>query len=50
MTLLEHMSVTVLMWLDTETFMKHGILIAPKFAHLLGDANGPKQKANTTSM
>jgi hypothetical protein len=43
------MSVAGLMWLDAKTFTKHGILIALKFAHLLGDATGPKPKANATS-
>ena len=33
-----------LMWLDTKTFEKHKIAIAPKFAHLLGNATEPKQK------
>jgi hypothetical protein len=32
-----------LMWLDAETFKKHEIVIAPEFAHLLGDATGPKK-------
>jgi len=32
-----------LMWLDADTFKKHDIVIAPEFAHLLGDATGPKQ-------
>jgi hypothetical protein len=49
LTLLKHMSTTGLMWLDAKTFMKHNILIAPEFAHLLGNATGPKPKANTTS-
>jgi hypothetical protein len=48
-TLLKHMSATGLMWLDAETFTKHGISIAPEFAHLLGDATGPKPNANATS-
>ena len=50
MTLLKNMSATGIMWLDAKTFMKHGFFIAPKFAHLLGDATGPKQKANAMSM
>ncbi len=49
MTLLKHMSAMGFMWLDAKTFAKHGISIAPKFAHLLGDATGPKPKANATS-
>jgi hypothetical protein len=32
-----------LMWLDAETFKKHEIVIASEFAHLLGDATGPKK-------
>ena len=49
MTLLKPTSATGLMWLDAKAFMKQGILIAPKFVHLLGDATGPKQKVNATS-
>jgi hypothetical protein len=49
LSLLKHMSATGLLWLDAETFTKHSILIAPEFAHLLGNATGPKPKANTTS-
>lgn len=49
MSLLKHMSATGHMWLDAETFAKHSISIAPEFAHLLGDANGPKSKATATS-
>jgi hypothetical protein len=44
-TLLNHMNTTGLMWLNTETFKKHKITIAPKFAHLLGNVTGPKKKA-----
>ncbi len=44
-TLLKHMDGSGLMWLNAETFKKHKIAIAPEFAHLLGDAMGPKQKA-----
>ncbi len=44
-TLLKHMNSSGLMWLDAKTFEKHKIMIAPKFAHLLGDSMGPKQKA-----
>jgi hypothetical protein len=44
-TLLKHMNSLGLMWLDAKTFEKHKIVIAPKFAHLLGDSMGPKQKA-----
>ena len=39
--LLSHMAKTKLMWLDADTFKKHEITIAPKFAHLLGNATGP---------
>jgi hypothetical protein len=49
-TLLNHMNTTGLMWLDIETFKKHKIMIAPKFAHFLGDATGPKKKATKKSM
>ena len=48
-TLLKHMSSTGLMWLNAKTFTKHGISIAPEFAHLLGNATGPKPNANATS-
>ena len=41
--LLNHMEKSGLMWLDAETFKKHDIVIAPEFAHLLGDATGPKK-------
>ncbi len=41
------MDKTGLMWLDPETFKKHKILITPKYIHLMGDANGPKQKKHT---
>ena len=41
--LLAHMAKSRLMWLDADTFKKHDIVIAPEFAHLLGDATGPKQ-------
>jgi hypothetical protein len=47
--LLNHMNTTGLMWLDTETFEKHKITIAPEYAHLLGDATGPKKKATKKS-
>jgi hypothetical protein len=43
LTLLKHMANSGLMWLDAETFKKHEIVIAPEFAHLLGDATGPKK-------
>jgi hypothetical protein len=33
-----------LMWLDADTFKKHENVIAPEFAHLLGNTIGPKQK------
>ena len=49
MTLLKHMSATGLMWLDAETFTKHGITIAPEFVYLLGDATGPRPKTKATS-
>jgi hypothetical protein len=39
------MDSTSLMWLDAERFEKHKITIAPEYAHLLGNATGPKQKA-----
>jgi hypothetical protein len=42
--LLKYMDSTGLMWLDTETFKKHKIMIAPEYIHLLGNANKPKQK------
>jgi len=41
--LLMHMAKSGLMWLDADTFKKHENIIAPKFAHLLGDATGPKK-------
>ena len=41
--LLKHMEKSGLMWLDAETFKKHEIVIAPEFAHLLGDATSPKK-------
>ncbi len=44
-TLLKHMDGSGLMWLNAKTFKKHKIAIAPKFAHLLGNATGPKWKA-----
>jgi hypothetical protein len=44
-TLLKHMDSMSLIWLNVETFKKHKIRIAPKYAHLLGNATGPKQKA-----
>ena len=43
-TLLKHMDSLGLMWLDAETFKKHKIVVTPEFAHLPGDAMGPKQK------
>ena len=43
--LLKHMEKSGVMWLDAETFKKHEIVIAPEFAHLLGDATGPKKKS-----
>jgi hypothetical protein len=44
--LLKHMEKSGLMWLDAETFKKHENAIAPEFAHLLGDATGPKRKTS----
>jgi hypothetical protein len=44
-TLLKHMDSLRLVWLDVKTIEKHKIVIALEFAHLLGDATGPKQKA-----
>ena len=41
--LLMHMAKSGLMWLDADTFKKHENIIAPEFAHLLGDATGPKK-------
>jgi hypothetical protein len=41
--LLMHMAKSGLMWLDADTFKKHENIIAPKFAHLLGDATSPKK-------
>ena len=41
--LLVHMAKFGLMWLDADTFKKHENVIAPEFAHLLGDATGPKR-------
>ena len=43
--LLKHMEKTGLMCLDAETFKKHENVIAPEFAHLLGNTTGAKQKA-----
>ncbi len=42
--ILAHCNSTGKMWLDTETFKKHEIVIPPKFTHLLSDASGPKPK------
>jgi hypothetical protein len=38
------------MWLDAETFKKHKQMqaIPFEFAHLLGDATGPKPKGGAT--
>jgi len=38
-----------MMWLDAETFKKHGVMITPEFAHLLGDATGPKKPSSDKS-
>ena len=48
--LLKHMAKSGLMWLDAETFKKHEVVIAPEFAHLLGDATGPKKTSAEKSM
>ena len=45
LVLLKHIDSTGLMWLDAATFEKNKIAIPPKYAHLLGDATGPKQKS-----
>ena len=45
LTILKHMDETGSAWLDAETFEKHNSSIPPEFAHLLGDASGPKNKA-----
>jgi len=47
--LLKHMEKSGMMWLDAETFKKHGVIIAPEFAHLLGDATGPKKPSSDKS-
>jgi hypothetical protein len=49
LVLLKHMSELKNMWLDTETFSKHKIMLVPKFTHLLGDASDPKGKEATTT-
>ncbi len=41
--LLKYMDSTGLLWLNAETFKKHKITIPPKYAHLLGNATGPKK-------
>ncbi len=46
---LKHMDKTGLMWLDEETFKKHKVTIALEYAHLLGNANGPKTKEVATT-
>ncbi len=45
LVLLKHIGSTGLMWLDAVTFEKHNIAIPPKYAHLLGDTTGTKQKS-----
>jgi hypothetical protein len=45
LVILKHMDETGSAWLDAETFEKHNSSIPPEFAHLLGDASGPKKKA-----
>ncbi len=49
--LLSHMNETGLMWLDAETFKKHKQTqaIPSEFAHLLGNATGPKPKGASKS-
>ncbi len=47
--LLAHMDGKKKMRLDSETFSKHKVAIAPKFLHLLGDASGPKQKSSKSA-
>jgi hypothetical protein len=44
LVLYKHMDSTGLMWFDAATFEKHRIIIPPKYAHLLGNANGTQQK------
>ena len=43
--ILKHFANTGNGWLDAETFKRHEVEIAPEFAYLLGDANGPKEKS-----
>jgi hypothetical protein len=43
--ILKHFASTGNGWLDAETFKRHEVEIAPEFAYLLGDANGPKEKS-----
>ena len=43
-TILKHMYETGSAWLDAKTFEKHNSSTPPEFAHLLGDASGPKKK------
>ena len=50
LTILKHMDETGSAWLDAETFEKHNSSIPPEFAHLLGDASGPKNKTAKKSM
>jgi hypothetical protein len=45
LVLLKHMDSMGLMWFDAATFEKHKITIPPKYAHLLWDATGPRQKS-----
>jgi hypothetical protein len=49
--LLSHMNETGLMWLDAKTFERHKQMqaIPSEFAHLLGDATGPKPKSTSKS-
>jgi hypothetical protein len=51
--LLSHMNETGLMWLDAKTFQKHKHkqtqVIPSEFAHLLGNATGPKPKGSSKS-
>jgi len=43
--ILQHFASTGNGWLDAETFKRHEVEIPVEFAHLLGDATGPKQKS-----
>ena len=43
-TILKRIDDNGLAWLNAKMFKNHNTSILPKFAHLLGDANGPKKK------